>query len=312
MKTIKLSAYLLALLITVLGCQRDPEDIILNVLPVAEAGLSDSITLPVKTYTLTGSGSDTDGTVVAYLWSQVSGPGVTSITNPGSASSTVEGFIEGTYVFQLMVTDDDGATGVDTVSVKVKPAVKKTVSLQPVNNPTERNITDLDGMDQSTSTAIDLPIEAWTVNGMPVKIRTLLKFDLSAIPQNAAILNAQLELYSYPSPTNNGNLTDANYGTSNSLLLQQVLADWNPATTTWTNQPAGSTQNQIIVPQTNSSVLDLKLDVKEIVSSMIKTNANYGFLLRLQNEVMYNSRIFVSSNNTEHAVKRPKLTIVYQ
>lgn len=312
MKTMKLSAFLLIILATVLSCQKDPEEVILNKVPIADAGTSDTITLPIKTITLAGSGTDADGNIVAYLWSQVAGPRATSIENPGSPSTIVNGFVEGKYLFQLMVTDNAGATGVDTVSISVAPAKMQTLVLQPANNPTERSVTDLDGTDQSSSTGIDLPIDAWTVNGRPVKIRSLLKFDLSSIPQSATIINAQLELYSYPSPTINGNLIDANYGASNSLLLQQVATDWNPATTFWANQPAGLTQNQIAIPHTNSSILDLKLDVRNIVSSMVKSNANYGFLLRLQNEVIYNSRIFVSSNNTQYAAKRPKLTVVYQ
>ncbi len=312
MKTMKLSAFVLIILASVLGCQPDPEEVILNKIPIADAGLSDTITLPIKSFMLSGSGSDVDGNVVAYVWSQVSGPDATTIVNPGSPTTFVEGFVEGTYLFQLLVTDDDGATGIDTVSLKVLPPETQTLVLQPANNPTERSLVELNGIDQSSSSGIDLPVEAWTINGNPVKIRSLLKFNLSAIPQNATIISAQLELYSYPSPTNNGNFTDANFGTSNSLILQQVSTNWNPATTTWTNQPAGLTQNQLLIPHTTSNILDLNLNVKGMVSSMIKTNANYGFLLRLQDEVIYNSRIFVSSNNTLYPTKRPKLTIVYQ
>ena len=37
-------------------------------------GPDQSITLPVNTATLSGSGSDADGTVVSYSWTQISGP----------------------------------------------------------------------------------------------------------------------------------------------------------------------------------------------------------------------------------------------
>src|SRR6185436_4212386 len=97
------------------SCSRDED--ITNSLPLANAGPSQNVTLPFNNITLTGTGSDQDGQIVAYLWSQVAGPGSTIITNPGSASTTVSGFSAGNYIFQLMVTDNAGATGVDTVSI---------------------------------------------------------------------------------------------------------------------------------------------------------------------------------------------------
>lgn len=45
---------------------------------------------------------------------------------------------------------------------------------------------------------------------------------------------------------------------------------------------------------------------------MVKNNANYGFLLKIQNEQIYNSRLFISSHNTVYTSKRPKLVIQYQ
>lgn len=42
------------------------------------------------------------------------------------------------------------------------------------------------------------------------------------------------------------------------------------------------------------------------------TDANYGFFLKIQNEVIYNSRIFVASYNNTHTTKYPKLVVVYR
>ncbi len=47
---------------------------ITNKIPVANAGADQTITLPVATVTLNGSGTDADGTIKAYTWSQTSGP----------------------------------------------------------------------------------------------------------------------------------------------------------------------------------------------------------------------------------------------
>lgn len=90
-----------------------------NVAPTANAGTDQTITLPTTTVSLTGSGSDSDGTISSYLWSKVSGPAGSSITTPNSQNTTVTGLTTGTYIFQLIVTDNNGATGSDTVQVTV-------------------------------------------------------------------------------------------------------------------------------------------------------------------------------------------------
>jgi hypothetical protein len=298
----------LGILLSLLSCTKD--DFKENEVPVADAGPSKAITLPASSETLSGTGTDIDGNVVAYLWSQVSGPSSSVIVNPGSASTAVEELVEGTYVFQLMVTDDKGATGVDTTSIIVSPAPIQTLELQPSNNPLEYL---LESKTPSTGTGYpDIPVAQWTVSSVPITIREILKFDLTSIPSNATIISANLYLYSYPAPTLNGNFVDANYGSNNTLLVQRVTANWSPSTITWANQPASTATNQVIAASTTQSQLDLNLDVKNIVASMVSGNANYGFMLKLQNEVIYTSRIFVSSYNTTHATKHPKLVVVYQ
>src|SRR5688500_11357504 len=82
------------------------KDVAENKVPVADAGPSKNVILPFESEPLNGSGADSDGNVVSYLWSQVKGPYETTIITPGSASTAVKGLGEGTYVFQLMVTDN--------------------------------------------------------------------------------------------------------------------------------------------------------------------------------------------------------------
>lgn len=300
--------YLCAGIFLAVSCTKTTE----NAVPVAHAGPSKTITLPTDTVTLSGSGSDTDGHVVAYLWSQISGPASTTIVNPGSPTTLVKGFVAGKFVFQLMVTDNKGATGVDTVSVTVNPSPERTLTLQPANNTGEFQLALYNGADQSSFGTIDIPVEAWTRNGLPLTIRELIKFDLSSIPAKATIKSAKLYLYSYPPPASNGNFTDPNYGPNNMMLVQQVTSNWSTSSVNWFSQPATSTSNQVVVPTTTQSVLDLNLDVTGMVASMVTGNVNYGFMLRLQNEATYNSRIFVSSFENKYPDKHPKLVVTYQ
>src|SRR5579863_8739156 len=53
---------------------------------------------------------DPDGTINSFAWSQASGPSTATITNSGTSAPTVAGLVAGTYVFQLSVTDNGGAT----------------------------------------------------------------------------------------------------------------------------------------------------------------------------------------------------------
>ena len=92
-----------------------------NKLPIAQAGSDVTITLPVNNITLSGNGTDADGTIVSYSWSKVSGPSNYNIVNPGSAVTNVSGLVSGVYQFQLKVTDNEGATATDIITVKVNP-----------------------------------------------------------------------------------------------------------------------------------------------------------------------------------------------
>ena len=102
------------------GCKKD-DDPPVNQPPVADARISKTTVITTDTLTLIGYGSDVDGSISGYLWSQISGPNHATLINPGSSTTVANGFAEGKYLFQLMVTDNKGATSVDTVSVNAIP-----------------------------------------------------------------------------------------------------------------------------------------------------------------------------------------------
>ncbi|MFP2935014.1 PKD domain-containing protein, partial [Pyxidicoccus sp. 3LG] len=83
-----------------------------NQAPSANAGADRSVALPSAGITLTGSGTDPDGNIVSYAWTQVSGP-TAALSGANTPSLSVSGLAVGTLVFRLTVTDDDGATHSD-------------------------------------------------------------------------------------------------------------------------------------------------------------------------------------------------------
>ncbi len=89
-----------------------------NSAPTASAGSDVTLTLPATTAKLNGSGKDSDGKIVSYTWTKVSG-GAANLSGANTATLTAWALQAGTYVFRLTVKDDKGATGYDDVKVVV-------------------------------------------------------------------------------------------------------------------------------------------------------------------------------------------------
>ncbi len=122
-----------------------------NQAPIANAGNNATITTPVNSIQLNGTSSfDPDGTIVSYTWSQVSGPRTATIGNNGTSTPTVSNLIPGNYTFQLVVTDNDGATNIDLVTITVNQGVANT-------NQAPLAIAGVD-------TTIELPVNTYMLN----------------------------------------------------------------------------------------------------------------------------------------------------
>ncbi len=125
--------------------------ITVNQNPVVNAGTDRSITLPTMTLNLTGSGTDTDGTIASYLWTQVGGPSAVDLVNANSATVTFNLLtpVAGVYTLGLLITDNDGGTGYDEVNITVLDAP---LNISPVAN-------------AGTDKTIKLPLNTLTLNG---------------------------------------------------------------------------------------------------------------------------------------------------
>ncbi len=120
-----------------------------NEQPVANAGWNQNLILPTNAATLDGSGSsDPDGSIVSYLWTQISGPTTVPMSNPNGIRNVVSNMVAGTYTFRLTVTDNQGSSSSSTMDVILRNAN---------NTPPIANA----GWNQN----IPLPINSATLNG---------------------------------------------------------------------------------------------------------------------------------------------------
>ncbi|KAG6443289.1 dyslexia-associated protein KIAA0319 [Manduca sexta] len=131
--------------------------------PKADAGGDQVLNLPLAVLILNGSKSSDDFRIVSWKWTR-SGSGLAagtvvlnSDTKPVLMLTNIE---PGRYVFELTVTDDQGESDRDTVSVQVKP------------DPLEMNLLEM---------TLNIPISTFTqgqLDSLVQKITLLLKGDI--------------------------------------------------------------------------------------------------------------------------------------
>lgn len=116
-----------------------------NIPPSANAG-TDQTVQTLSSVTLSGSGTDTDGTVTSYSWVQTQGTAVTLASSNTATTSFIAPNVGANQIliFELTVTDNDGATATDTINITVtnSPPIANSGINQFV---TSGNLVNLDG-----------------------------------------------------------------------------------------------------------------------------------------------------------------------
>ena len=105
--------------------------------PVANAGADTVIILPANTINLDGSRSiDPDSNISSYLWTKISGPSTFSIGNANSVQTQVTDLVQGVYLFELKVTDNEALFSKDTMQLAItSQPPPPAISCLPTNRP---------------------------------------------------------------------------------------------------------------------------------------------------------------------------------
>jgi PKD repeat protein len=219
---------------------------------------------------------------------------------------------EGTFGVKLTATGNDGKKSEKAVNVIVA-SPQFTITFQPDGAFGEDAL--LHGLPSVTDTNFgdnpEFAGNAWTFSGIPGVVRSVIDFDLAIIPDTVTITQAYLSLYAWDSDMGFGR--HSTLSGSNACLLQRVITEWDENTVTWNTQPATTTQNEVILPESTSDTENyLNIDVTTLVKDM-KSNPteSFGFMLKLETESYYRLMNFCSSDHTNPAL-RPKLVVKYK
>lgn len=135
--------------------------------------------------------------------------------------------------------------------------------------------------------------------------QTLIKFDLSSVPEDAEIIDATLQLY----------YTDYkdNDPSGHEFFVYKNLVDWSEDTVTWNTQPSNSTEETTfaIVPSTVDSWMSWNV-TKDVIDFISGETDNFGWKLI---DESYSTDVDIPLlyfNSKENDDNQPVLEITYQ
>ncbi|MEO8582310.1 MAG: T9SS type A sorting domain-containing protein, partial [Flavitalea sp.] len=150
--------------VTVLAAEEAP--VPLNNPPVADAGPDVTVTFPETTAELYGDFShDADGIINNYSWRQISGDSTAAIADPLLAVTNLSNLVTGDYTFELTVTDDNGNSSMDSVTVSVVNNLRYENQMAIYPNPAKATIS----VQLSSDTTGPLHVSVYNASGIMVK-----------------------------------------------------------------------------------------------------------------------------------------------
>lgn len=148
---------------------------------------------------------------------------------------------------------------------------------------------------------------AWTYNGTHKNARSLIQCDLSFIPANAQVTQAYLHLKGHNTTTN------GQHHGNNAGVLKRITSSWGENTVTWNTMPSiasGTTSlDQATIPQL-SGTQNYSANIKDMVIDALNTGNNFGWMLKIDNEVPLRKLMFASGDHSDPNL-HPTLEVCY-
>ena len=204
-----------------------------------------------------------------------------------------------TTTYTLTASNDAGSKTA-TVTITVNPTIiEQTITIQP--GPEEGKDSMViweDNPDINYGSHPDLMIG----NTSDKHFRSYLQFDLSALPDHAVIVNADLSVYQY----NTSGIEDF------IVALHLVTESWEESSIIWTDQA------NYTAPETTVSVIAgesawLSWDITSMLQGWLDgINPNYGVVLTDVEE--FSGQTFISCHSSDYTTDpalRPRLEITY-
>jgi len=144
---------------------------------------------------------------------------------------------------------------------------------------------------------------SWVGNFGTTITRLYIQFNLSSVPANARIIDADLLLYQY----------STSGSTDFTIELQKINNNWDESTISWDLQPTRSSDPIISSSITAGATIWRSWDIDDLVQAWLDGGiANYGAALKDTHEASGDAiAYFYTSDYTIDTTKRPKLEIDY-
>ena len=156
--------------------------------------------------------------------------------------------------------------------------------------------------------ASSINVYTWTNGGLLGVKRAYLLFDLSTLPASAVIDSSFLNLFFDPS-TNEGFFVHSG---STYMEVKRVTSPWSEATITWSNQPSATAVNKVIIPPHANSRQNYSTNVTALINDMRgRGNSNYGFQIKMFNELNYYRGVLLASSDHSDSTLHPELNVYY-
>ena len=160
-----------------------------NLPPVANAG-PNQVVAHGTTVRLTGVGTDNDGDIASYSWARTGGTGGPVVlinantAQPSFAPNTMAiGAAGETYTFALTITDNDGATATDIVTITVQSPFATPVANAGQDQSVYSGATvTLDGLDSIVDRRRNIASYAWLRTGGTSNVGVTLSGANTALP----------------------------------------------------------------------------------------------------------------------------------